>query len=478
MVFKLKFEDMNLSKDIINSLDMINISEPTDVQIESIPRIAAGKDVIVRAKTGTGKTLAVLIPIIQKIKESKGHGNIRLLILAPTRELALQISGVAMKLVNKNRVITVYGGSSISVQMRALRSGADIVIGTPGRTIDLIERKALIIDAVEYFVIDEADIMMDMGFIEDVEYILDMTPTTKQTVILSATIPREIVDLSQKRLKRPEFISVGKSEEITVKKLKHAYSTASGTKKFYLLLAYIEKYNPEKAIIFLQTKHESDILHNFLVKQGFDAILMHGGLTQAKRMRSLSRFKQNARFLIATNVAARGLDISGVSDIINFDIPDNPNVYVHRVGRTARMGKEGRAFSIVSREQIGIIKDIEYEANIRMEKVFLDTKAYEQISIDFHLGRSPAGRFGGTQHSFGGTQHSHNADRDGRNQRGSSGYNTKPGYRTRSSERSGGGQHSERSGGRFKKGFGSRSSGRSNSKRPSGKYGKKRSEHN
>lgn len=473
MVFKLKFEDMKLSKDIVNSLNAINIYEPTDVQIESIPRIAAGKDVIVRAKTGTGKTLAVLIPIIQKIKESKGHGNIRLLILAPTRELALQISGVAMKLVNRDRVITVYGGSSISVQMRALRSGADIVIGTPGRTIDLIERKALIIDAVEYFVIDEADIMMDMGFIEDVEYILDLTPTTKQTVILSATIPREIIDLSQKRLKKPEFISVGKSEEVTVKKIKHVYGTAAGTKKFHLLLAYIEKYNPEKAIIFLQTKRESDILHNFLVKQGFDAILMHGGLTQAKRMKSLSRFRKNARFLIATNVAARGLDIAGISDIINFDIPDNPNVYVHRVGRTARMGKDGRAFSIVSREQIGIIKDIEYEANIKMEKIFLETRDYEQIAVDFHLRRTTVGRFGGTQHSTGRDTGRDTGRGRERSDKRSSGYGEKRSYGTRPTGRFNSSRSSDdRSRGHPKGKFGSRSNRKFDKK-----FGKKRNEH-
>ncbi len=383
----MKFEEIGLNDEIVKSLTMMNIFEPTDVQLESIPKIFAGKDAIIRAKTGTGKTLAILLPLIQKLKENRGRGEPRLLILAPTRELALQISGVAMKLINRNRVITVYGGSSINIQIGALRSGVDIVIGTPGRTIDLIERKALVLNSIEYFIIDEADMMWDMGFIEDVEYILDATPTNKQIIILSATIPKEIIDLSKKRMINPEIISVGKNEEITVESIKHVYSIAAGVQKFHMLLAYIEKYNPDKAIIFMQTKRESDILHNFLVKQGLDAILMHGGLTQAKRIKALGKFRHSSRFLIATNVASRGLDIADISDIINFDIPDTSNIYVHRVGRTARMGKDGRAFSVITRSQIGIIRDIEYEANIRMERISLDIRAYEHIPVNFRLDR-------------------------------------------------------------------------------------------
>ncbi len=369
---------------MISALKSADILEPTDVQAEAIPKLLSGKDAVIRAKTGTGKTLAFLIPIIQIVKGSGNRHTPILLALAPTRELALQISSVASKLIDRRRIVTVYGGSSINMQVDSLRRGADIVIGTPGRIIDLIERKALKIDAINHLVIDEADVMMDMGFIDDVNYIIERTPSDKQTVILSATMPREIIDISKRHMRVPEIISVGDPEEVTVKSIKHLYSIANGTKKFYMLLAYIEKYKPEKAIIFLQTKREADILHSFLLENKYDASLMHGGLTQARRGSALSRFKQGGRFLIATNVASRGLDISDISDVINFDVPDSPSVYVHRVGRSARMGKNGRAFSIVTREQTGIIRDIEFEARVNVEKIFLETGPYEHIPIDLH----------------------------------------------------------------------------------------------
>ncbi len=378
---------MGLGDDIVESLSRIRITEPTEVQSESIPVIFSGKDTIIRAKTGTGKTLAFLLPCIQKIKQKKEWKRPHMLVLAPTRELALQTSKVASDLIDRNRVVTVYGGSSMNVQIDALRNGADIVVGTPGRIIDLVDRGALKLDSIEYVVMDEADIMLDMGFIDDVEYILNKTPQKKQAIMLSATIPKEVLEMSKRHMRHPEFISVGSEEEITVSSIKHMYSIARGTQKFHMLLSYIERYKPQKCIIFLQTKRESEILHNFLVKQGIDAILMHGGLTQARRTRSLGKFRHGVRFLIATNVAARGLDIDDISDIINFDIPDTPNTYVHRVGRSARMGKDGRAFSIISKEQIGIVRDIEFEANIKMEKVFLDTKAYEHIPVSFHVDR-------------------------------------------------------------------------------------------
>lgn len=369
---------------MISVLRSTGILEPTDVQYQAIPKLLSGNDAVIRAKTGTGKTLAFLIPIIQIVKSGGNRHSPVFLVLAPTRELALQISNVATKLIDRKRIVTVYGGSSINMQIDYLRRGADIVIGTPGRIIDLMERGALKIDSINHLVIDEADVMMDMGFVEDVEYIIDRTPPNKQTVILSATMPREIIEISKRYMRVPEIISVGDPEEVTVKSIEHIYSIANGTKKFYMLLAYIERYKPEKAIIFLQTKREADILHSFLLENKYDASLMHGGLTQARRGSALNRFKQGGRFLIATNVASRGLDISNVSDVINFDVPDSPSVYVHRVGRSARMGKNGRAFSIVAREQVGIIKDIEFEARVKFEKIFLETSPYEHIPVDLH----------------------------------------------------------------------------------------------
>ncbi len=394
----MSFEELGVSKGIADALRRINVVEPTDVQRESIPIILTGRDAVVRAKTGTGKTIAFLAPSIQLTSKHHEYKQPHILILAPTRELAVQISGVASKITDRRRVVTVYGGASINMQIDTLRRGADIVIGTPGRIIDLIERGALKLGTIEHLIIDEADIMLDMGFIEDMEYIMDRTPGEKQTVMLSATMPKDILEISKKKMRNHQIISVGDSDEITVKSIKHLYSIARGMQKFHMLLAYIDEYKPNKAIIFLQTKREADILHSFLLEQNHDAILLHGGLTQAKRSRSLSSFRQGGRFLIATNVASRGLDISDITDIINFDIPDSPYVYVHRVGRTARMGKNGRAFSIISNEQIGIVKDIEFEARIKMEKIFLDTKKYENIRVELRGGR---GFGGGRERSFG-----------------------------------------------------------------------------
>ncbi len=394
----MSFEELGISKGIADALRRINVVEPTDVQRESIPVILTGKDVIVRAKTGTGKTIAFLAPGIQLTSKHHEYRQPHILVLAPTRELAVQIAGVASRITDRRRVATIYGGASINMQIDTLRRGADIIIGTPGRIIDLIERGALKLGTVEHLIIDEVDIMLDMGFVEDIEYIMDRTPSEKQTIMLSATMPKDILEISKRKMKNHQMISVGDSGEITVKSIKHMYSIARGTQKFHMLLAYIDEYKPKKAIIFLQTKREADILHSFLLEQNQDAILLHGGLTQAKRSKSMSSFRQGSRFLIATNVAARGLDISDITDIINFDIPDSPYVYVHRVGRSARMGKDGRAFSIISNDQIGIVKDIEFEARIKMEKIFLDTKKYEGVRVEL---RSSRGFSGGREGRFG-----------------------------------------------------------------------------
>ncbi len=378
----MNFEELSVKPEIAAALKRLNITEPTDVQREAIPLMLSGADVIVRAKTGTGKTLAFLVPIMQMLGSGARAGESRVLILAPTRELALQTAETAMKLAGRSlNVVTVYGGASINAQIEKLDNGADIVVGTPGRIMDLMDRGALSFGAVRFMVIDEADIMLDMGFIDDVEYILASTPNAKQTMLCSATMPRRVLDVAKKYMNGAKYISVGEEEDITVGTIRHMFSIAHGIMKFHMLLSYINTYKPKKAIIFARTQRETDLIHDFLVRQKFDAILMHGGLTQATRERALHRFKQNAQLLIATNIASRGLDINGITDIINFDVPDDPYVYVHRVGRSARMGKDGRAFTIVSKEQIGTIEDIEIDANIRIEKIFLDTKEYEHIQV-------------------------------------------------------------------------------------------------
>jgi ATP-dependent RNA helicase DeaD len=372
---------MGLKQELVAALKRLNMVEATDVQELTIPIALHGKDVIVRAKTGTGKTCAFLIPVLQRIKASRRP---EALIIAPTRELALQIADVTLKIKGYGvNVAVVYGGASINVQVDALRRGANVVIGTPGRMIDLMERGALDLSGVNTVVLDEADTMLDMGFIEDIEYILSTTPSVRQTMILSATIPQRIQSISSKYMNNAEFISVGDEEEVTVNTIKHAYCVANGAAKFHTLLAYINDKRPGKAIVFLQTQREADVVYNFLHSQGISATLLHGGLTQARRERSLMDFRKHAQFLIATNVAARGLDIENITDVINFDVPDDPYVYVHRVGRSARMGKNGRAFTIIRFEQKNLISDIEYVANIKMERVFPDTTPYKDIRVDF-----------------------------------------------------------------------------------------------
>ncbi len=396
----MNFEELSVKPEIAAALKRLNITEPTDVQREAIPLMLSGTDVIVRAKTGTGKTLAFLVPIVQMLGSGTRAGEARVLILAPTRELALQTAETAMKLAGRSlNIVTVYGGASINAQIGKIDSGADIVVGTPGRIMDLMDRGALSFSAVRFMVIDEADIMLDMGFIDDVEYILASTPSKKQTMLCSATMPGRILSVSKKYMNNAKYISVGEEEDITVSTIRHMFSIAQGILKFHMLLSYINAYKPRKAIIFARTQHETNLIYDFLVRQKFDAILMHGGLTQAAREHALHRFKQNGQLLIATNIASRGLDISGITDIINFDVPDDPYVYVHRVGRSARMGKDGRAFTMVSREQMNIIEDIEIDANIRIEKIFLDTKEYEHIQVMAKHG--PAGLRNGRHRRHG-----------------------------------------------------------------------------
>ncbi|MDE1865097.1 MAG: DEAD/DEAH box helicase [Candidatus Micrarchaeota archaeon] len=376
-----KFSEMNLKLELVEALNQIGFRDSTEVQEAAIPTVLQHKDVIVRSKTGSGKTGAFLVPILQMADKSRGP---EALVVVPTRELAIQVHSVAEKLSRKMglHTVIVYGGASINVQMDHLARGANIVIGTPGRILDLVDRNALRLGRVKFLVLDEADLMLDMGFIEDVSTIMSMTPKERQTMLFSATMPREIVDIARKHM-RPDTvrITVGKEEEVTVNTITHNYFVANGRYKFHALLAYIDKFQPRKGIIFTSTQREADLIHRFLVTNGFDAIEMHGGLTQAKREYSLREFRQHARFLISTNLAARGLDIPDISDIINYDAPDEPKTYVHRVGRSARMGKDGRAFTIFGFEQRELLHATQRSANIKMNHLELDTKKFENVQI-------------------------------------------------------------------------------------------------
>ncbi len=431
------FAEMGLDPRLVEVLKRQNFVNSTEVQEQAIPVALEGKDVIVRAKTGTGKTLAFLVPIRQR---SKPGQYTETLILAPTRELALQIADVAKKVAVDSRrgVAIVYGGASINVQVQDLRRNPDIVVGTPGRIIDLMERGALNIDRIRFLVLDEADTMLDMGFIADVEFILSRTPKEKQTMIFSATMPEKVTRIAHKHMADPVFLKVGEDDQLVVTKIKHYYASVDNRMKFATMIAYIKEYNPKKAIIFAQTKYAANAIYNGMKGQGLDVILMHGGLTQAKREHSLREFKGGGQFLIATNVAARGIDIKDVSDVINFDVPEDPHTYVHRVGRSARMDANGRAFSIVNNMQRNIISDIEDTVNIKFERISPDGNPYRDIIIfnksdrqggfrrDDRFGGAGRGgsRFGG-QHGGGGNRggggYGHSRD-SGYGHRESSGY--------------------------------------------------------
>ena len=348
--------------------------------------------------------------------------------------------------------VIVYGGASINVQMDQLARGANLVIGTPGRILDLVDRNSLRLGKVKVLILDEADMMLDMGFIEDVGTIMSMTPKERQTMLFSATMPREIIDIAR-RYMRPDTlkITVGKEEEVTVNTITHNYFIANGRYKFPALLAYIDKFQPKKCIIFTSTQRESDFVHRFLVGNGFDAIVMHGGMTQAKREHSLGEFRHHARFLISTNLASRGLDIPDISDIINYDAPDEPKTYVHRVGRSARMGKDGRAFTIFGFEQKELLNATNRAAKIHMSHLELDTKKFENAVIPerhsrreggFGRGGRPEGRRSGGFHGArrGGSGYRGGGNRD----RGSSGHHGGGGH----GHGEGGGEGSGGSGGR------------------------------
>jgi ATP-dependent RNA helicase DeaD len=372
---------MQLKPELVNAILSVGFAAPTEVQDQAIPVVLTGKDVIVRAKTGTGKTAAFIVPIIQNMPRTSG---ISALVIVPTRELALQVATFADQLGRHMhiRTTTVYGGASMNVQISALQRGVNIVVGTPGRLIDLIERGALRLDTVRFVVLDEADRMLDMGFIEDVDYILSKTSQNRQMMLFSATMPRAINDIARHHMREDVVtISVGSEEEPIVETISHSYTFAKGRMKLATLLAYIDQMSPKKCIIFSRTKHESELIHELLMKKGYDATLLHGGLTQARREHSLHSFKAGAKFLIATNIASRGLDIADVTDIVNFDAPDTPENYIHRVGRSARMGKEGRAFTILGFDERGLLNAIQHDTNIKMQELHLNPEKYNDFEM-------------------------------------------------------------------------------------------------
>ncbi|MEM3841655.1 MAG: DEAD/DEAH box helicase, partial [Candidatus Micrarchaeaceae archaeon] len=378
-----KFSDFAIDEWLLENMRRIGFLNPTEVQEKSIPIILEGHDIVVRAKTGTGKTGAYMVPVLQKIKGKKG--GVLMLVILPTRELSLQVYHFGRQLARGTdiRVGVVYGGVSINPQIERLHEGIDVLVGTPGRLLDLINRGELDLSKVEYLVLDEADIMLDMGFIDDIEQIISKTEKERRhTLLFSATMPNEIVKIADRYMRNKVRLSIGSEEDITAEHIKHLYCISSSSFKFSTLLAYLKKYSPKKTIIFTATQGRTENIYSILKHTGYKPLILHGGLTQAKREHQIGEFREErGDILIATNVAARGIDIKEVTDIINFDAPDDPKVYVHRVGRSARMGREGRAFTIFEYQQMHMVGVIERIAGVHLEKIKLDTKEFDRIDF-------------------------------------------------------------------------------------------------
>jgi ATP-dependent RNA helicase DeaD len=328
-----------------------------------------GKDVIGQAQTGTGKTAAFGIPMIERLNPQTR--NIQGLVLVPTRELAVQVAEHISRLGKYTglRVLPVYGGEPIERQIRALQSGIQIIVGTPGRIIDLLERRILNLSSVKILVLDEADRMLDMGFIEDIEYILSKVPTNRQTSLFSATIDETVMKICYRYMKNPEKILVSK-DEIALTQMNQYYMVVSPHSKFETLRNILNENHINRAIIFCKTRTETSFLADKLKREGHDARALHAGFTQPQRDFTINSFKQGKiRLLIATDVAARGLDIQGITHIINYDVPLDALVYFHRIGRTARMGGEGTAITLVSYGELTEFNNIKALTKTTIEEI-------------------------------------------------------------------------------------------------------------
>ena len=361
-----KFSELNISESTQGALERMGFEEATPIQEGTIRYGIEGKDVIGQAQTGTGKTAAFGIPIIEKIDTS--NKAVQALVIAPTRELAIQVSEEIYKIGHgkRARVLSVFGGQDIGRQIRALRNNPQIIVGTPGRILDHIKRRTLKLDGVETLVLDEADEMLNMGFIEDINSILENVPETRQTLLFSATMPGPIRKIAETFMKDPEMVKI-KSKEMTVENIDQYFVKTQEREKFDVLTRLLNVDKPELAIVFGRTKRRVDEVAHALNIRGYVAEGIHGDLTQSKRMSVLRQFKANKiDVLVATDVAARGLDISGVTHAYNFDIPQDPESYVHRIGRTGRAGQSGIAITFVTPREMNYLRIVENTTKKRM----------------------------------------------------------------------------------------------------------------
>ncbi len=402
------FTELGLSEAFLTTLSQLHIHEPTEIQEKTIPLALEGKDVIGGSATGSGKTLAFGAGILEQLKHGQG---IQALILTPTRELAEQV-GISFQKFSRDtklRTAIVYGGIGMGPQIDALER-ADIVVGTPGRILDHLERGSFNLHKISVLVLDEADRMLDMGFIEDVTRIIEGCPKERQTLLFSATISSDIAHIARRYMKSPVEVSAG--ERVDPSKLTQIFYDVPKNVKFSLLVHLLKQEKAGLVMVFCNTRHNADFVANHLKANKIQSLAIHGGLTQNKRNRIMEIFRSNDVYvLVCTDVAARGLDIKGVSHVYNYDLPPNSKEYIHRIGRTARAGEEGKAINLVSERDYDNFRMVLRDDSLKIQQ----TPVPELEPIYLHIERRPSfrgggrgfdrgsrGRGGGRERSFGG----------------------------------------------------------------------------
>lgn len=383
----LRFEDMNISNEICRAVLDMGFEEATPIQSQAIPVILEGKDIIGQSQTGTGKTAAFGIPLLERINPE--DRRLQALILCPTRELAIQVSEEFRKLLKYKdniRVLPIYGGQPIDRQIAALRKGTQVVIGTPGRVMDHMRRRTIKAETVQMMVLDEADEMLDMGFREDIETILVKILEEHQTLLFSATLSPEILDITKRFQKNPEFIKIVR-KELTVPNIEQYYFDVKEKTKLDALCRIIDVYDPKLAMVFCNTKKRVDDLVEMLQGRGYFAEGLHGDLKQAQRDKVMQKFRNGTiEILVATDVAARGIDVDDIDVVFNYDVPQDEEYYVHRIGRTGRAGKAGKAFTFCVGKEIYKLRDIMRYTKTKIQQQKLPTLSdVEEMKTNIYL---------------------------------------------------------------------------------------------